>query len=201
MIRDLSFLEFGHFVLASGKHTNVKIVVEKLLEHRWEHIERLLLGSSLPREWLCNPIYGVPTGGISLANKLFTANTPESTGSAVVIDDVWTTGGTVRRFIEEIGIPHPLVWVMFLRGEPPTDIPFAYHIDARNLPLWEPDECPICGAEVEVIEVPAGMKRICECGHIDPWVEMCYLELCPYCHKLTRPWTRRCVLCGGLLRP
>jgi len=134
-LRDLSFLEFGHTVLHSGQHTNVKIVVEKLREvPYWGH--------ACPPEWLPSPVVGVPTGGVWLAEAMY-AN-KDGSGPIVVVEDVWTTGASVKQFIKEKGIENPLVWVMFLRGEPPTDLPFSYYCDARNLPLWTAELCPYC---------------------------------------------------------
>lgn len=139
-LRDLLFLEFGHTVLHSGQHTDVKIVVEKLREVPY-------WGYACPSEWLPSPVVGVPTGGAWLAEKMQAYK--DGSGPIVVVEDVWTTGASVRQFIKEQGIENPLVWVMFLRGELPpiSDFPFfSYYCDARNLPLWAAEHCPYCEA-------------------------------------------------------
>lgn len=148
-MNDLSFLEFAPpgkcFILHSGAHTPVRIVVEKL------GLDWL---PPLPADFAVGEtaFLGVPTGGAWIAKRLkesYWTGRLQKGKPTHIIDDVWTTGTSVREFIAAQGLDPKacLVWVMFLRGDPPPEGEFAgftYHVDARHLPLWTAKECPLC---------------------------------------------------------
>jgi len=130
-------------------HTSVKIVIEDL-HYRDIPFGLMYLPPDVMFPYGC---LGVPTGGEWLLGKmnvkrmrsgLHPLRFPTPDVPTVIVDDVWTTGRSVRAFYNEHKIRPDAIWVMFLRGMPPSDIPFGYLVDARNLPLWEAKECPLC---------------------------------------------------------
>ena len=66
----------------------------------------------------------------------------------LIVDDVLTTGDTLRKVVELVksygGIPHS-IYVIWDRSElhPDINVPIdAFQKEA--LPLWEPNDCPLC---------------------------------------------------------
>lgn len=112
----MSLFQTGNFVLASGKVSRFKIECDTLTDEDWETLA-LMLSSKLPP---FGQVHGVPTGGLKLASVLKKLTHPTSP-QILVVDDVWTTGGSMWNFIEESGFNTDYVIgaVAFSRGLTP----------------------------------------------------------------------------------
>ena len=126
-----NLFDIGHYVLASGLNSEFKIDCDAL---NFKELRSLVF---LARKILppFGEVHGVPTGGERLARELEPFKDPESS-RILVVDDVWTTGGSMQRFCEEgfseyadlIGL------VLFARG--PVD-PFPVSVlFTLNENLW-----------------------------------------------------------------
>lgn len=73
---------------------------------------------------------GVPTGGTRVAEAMapFAMN-----GPPLVVDDVWTTGGSMHNFIAEAGVLGAPAAVLFARGPTP---PWVTALFTLHEGLW-----------------------------------------------------------------
>lgn len=92
--------------MASGAHSDFKIDCASLGEDDWSTLA-LMLKRIIPVEF--KEVLGVPTGGFQLANamqKYVVADAPYT----LVVDDVYTTGGSIRKFIKQYDVQAP-IWI------------------------------------------------------------------------------------------
>lgn len=95
----------GKFILSSGIESNIKWDIEELFKCTYE--KRLLLLKqffNLIKEDDIS-IIGIPTGGELLARdlKIYLGETKPS-DRIILIDDVMTTGNTIRKFSKDLNI-------------------------------------------------------------------------------------------------
>ena len=109
----------GDFTLKSGIESSVKWDVEKLFDNTKYHERRELLSPWLRKiikvvhNWsLPNWIVGIPTGGYLLSLELgFSCSVIMAgyklpyPGRVLIVDDVLTTGTTVRKVLADLNIP------------------------------------------------------------------------------------------------
>lgn len=84
------------FTAASGKQLGFKVECDGFTTADWREIAAIVAPRILPfRE-----VHGVPRGGVMLADSL---RPYYNTGSKriLVVDDVWTTGGSMGTFIDK----------------------------------------------------------------------------------------------------
>lgn len=87
----------GDFVLASGLHSTFKIDCDALTDDDIETIA-WMINENL---WLpFGSVQGVPTGGNRLAKAMKMYCRPYKTDRVLIVDDVWTTGGSMRKHKE-----------------------------------------------------------------------------------------------------
>lgn len=89
--------QLGDFTLASGQSSRWKIECDTLTDDDWDALAVMLV------EQLAEPfnnVWGVPTGGGSLAAALW-RHANDNADRILVVDDVWTTGASMRRFIKD----------------------------------------------------------------------------------------------------
>lgn len=103
----------GHYQLASGKWSNWKLECDALEVADWETLAMLIAEKASP----FGSVYGVPTGGQRLAifcQRYITSGPP------LIVDDVWTTGGSIAKFRKERHLEGDdvQVWVVFARNVP-----------------------------------------------------------------------------------
>lgn len=122
-----TLFQSGDFTLNSGAKSTWKIECDALTEGDWEGLAQLVRQTVVP---FC-AVYGVPRGGMSLAKALSQYETGDKQNPVLIVDDVWTTGGSWRRYRDkliEVWDPHssrPIALlksyyigvVVFARGE------------------------------------------------------------------------------------
>jgi hypothetical protein len=114
----MSLLQEGSFTLASGKHSEFKIECDVLTEEDFSTAAYLLV-QQLP---IFDQVYWVPTGGERVAEPLYKfSNFDHSDAKILIVDDVWTTGGSVNRYIDDNDFDRDKVIcaVLFARGDTP----------------------------------------------------------------------------------
>lgn len=118
----MNLFQSGHFVLNSGLVTDFKIDCDALADDDIETIA-LLLAHRLP---FFSAVEGVPRGGLRLAAamKKFTV---EDGYHTLIVDDVFTTGGSIeRQRAHRVGV---IGAVIFARGETPAWITPLFRLE------------------------------------------------------------------------
>lgn len=95
----------GSFRLASGKLSDFKIECDALTDDDWAAIAQEIAKRADP----FGEVFGIPRGGLPLAEHM---KRYASTGPRLLVDDVWTTGGTLMQVYR----PGDQVWVAYARG-------------------------------------------------------------------------------------
>ena len=103
----------GRFTLASGHTTDFKIECDALTDDDWQTIGHLLRTRLRP----FGDVVGVPRGGLKLAEVMKQYITPGEP-KLLIVDDVYTTGGSIRKFCADY-YPIPMIGaVVFARRRP-----------------------------------------------------------------------------------
>jgi orotate phosphoribosyltransferase len=170
LLRDAGALLEGHFQLASGKHSSLYIEKFRLLE-RPPQTEALC---GMIAEWASDLAPGVvagpTTGGIIISYEvarlmglrgIFAERNEVGPGRSfqrgfdiaqgervLIVDDVLTTGGSIREVIDAVGnvnggVAGVAVLVDRAGGAADFGVPFFACL-ALELPVYEPDACPLC---------------------------------------------------------
>lgn len=106
----------GNFSLASGEKSDFKIDCDALSEEDMGCIAYLLSRAVGP----FSMVEGVPKGGLRLAKCM--REYTSASGPLLIVDDVYTTGGSILRFMIAKGWNHkaPIGAVIFARNPPPN---------------------------------------------------------------------------------
>jgi orotate phosphoribosyltransferase len=174
-LRASGALKEGHFLLASGRHSNQYIEKFDLLRSpratsdACAHVAEHFVDKAI------DVVVGPTTGGVILAFEVarqlgvqaayaervagsgsereFRRGTTFQPGSRVlVVDDILTTGGSVQETLDALqGHPVEVVGVAVLvdrsGGKVRIDIP-RLALATVDIETWEPAECPLCAAKV-----------------------------------------------------
>jgi orotate phosphoribosyltransferase len=94
----VDLFQLGTFTLASGQTAPFKIECDALTDNDLDCLSELLV-KRLPR---FSVVTGVPRGGILIADRLkkYTTNNPSD--PILIVDDVYTTGGSIHRHMEAV---------------------------------------------------------------------------------------------------
>ncbi len=177
---DAGALKQGHFLLASGRHSDRYLEKFDLLRNPGATSAVLESLAGQLRDWDIDVIVGPTTGGILLAFELarqlglpaayaersgeglsgreIKRSTVFATGSKVfVIDDILTTGGSVAETLNALK-PHPVdvvgIAVLVDRGGGSVqfgDIPLI-PLMSLDVTTWAPGECPLCTTGIPLIK-------------------------------------------------
>jgi hypothetical protein len=116
----LSLFQLGAFKLHSGQQSGFKIECDELKAGDWSALAYLIL-----RRYSFREVYGVPRGGLALAEQL---RPYRSVGPILIVDDVLTTGTSMeteraRHNGDCVGV------VVFARGPCPHWIDAIFQMD------------------------------------------------------------------------
>ena len=112
----MPLIQTGEFTLNSGLKSGFKIVADEFVR------DNLAALTTLIRQMAgaYGSVYGVPRGGLALEESLLAHADPASS-TVLIVDDVLTTGGSMRRAREKLAGTHRHVVgaVVFARGPCP----------------------------------------------------------------------------------
>lgn len=109
-----------HFTSASGQPLTWKVECDALTDEDWATLAEIAIEQFGLR---FSKVYGVPHGGLPFAQALRAHVTHDPTDPTLVVDDVWTTGGSMRTFMEaNLFDANTIKLVAFARGPVPEGI-------------------------------------------------------------------------------
>ncbi len=177
LFRESGALLDGHFLYASGRHGRQFLQAARVLQYP-DFTEELCRGmAELYRDAGIDLVCGPATGGIVLAYEtarhlqcraVFTEKTDEGSmilrrgfklqpGTRVlVVEDIITTGGSVKKTIDHLVERGALVVgvaVLIDRSKGEAQFGCRFESLARlDMESWPPDECPLCKAGEGLID-------------------------------------------------
>lgn len=105
----MRLFQLGEFTLHGGDKSFFKIDCDALSDADWECLAYMIAVKSAP----FRDVVGIPRGGTKLAHAMAKYATPDNDGLPVlVVDDVWTTGGSMKNALG----PDNIGWVVFARN-------------------------------------------------------------------------------------
>jgi orotate phosphoribosyltransferase len=170
-LRNSGALKAGHFVLSSGRHSDQYIEKFDLLRQPRATSEVCRLIAERFRDQKLDVVVGPTTGGVILAFEVarqlgvaaaYAERSPNaetgrefrrgttfpSAGRVLVVDDILTTGGSLRETLDALA-GHPIevagVVVMVDRsnGEAELRVPYVA-LATMDIASWDASECPLC---------------------------------------------------------
>ena len=122
---------YGKFTGAGGQELNWKIDCDSLTQGDFDAIADIAV-TKLPA---FSKVVGVPRGGIFLAQSLNKYCSKEAT-ITLVVDDVWTTGHSMKTFVADHQINNWNGFVIFSRGvlSPNIECLFNLELGVRSEP-------------------------------------------------------------------
>ncbi len=179
VFEDCGALLRGHFVLTSGRHSPKFLQAALVLQHP---DNAKLLAEELAARFVSERIdlvVGPAVGGIILAHEVARAlgvsgcysekerdsmvirrgfTVPPGTG-VVVVEDVVTTGGSVRKTVEHLrerGAQVCGIGALVDRsgGAAEFDVPF-HALAELAIDTYDPTDCPLCRSDIPIVEPDA----------------------------------------------
>lgn len=173
-------LKHGHFLYASGRHGEIYLEKFDLLRNPAATVEVCQGFAGAFRDQRIDVVVGPTTGGIILAfetarqlgvraayaerasdgspgREIRRGTTFEPGSRVLVVDDILTTGGSVRETLEALA-QHPVdvigIGVMVDRSAGQTtfgEIPI-HALASNEFASWPAEECPLCAAGVPLVK-------------------------------------------------
>lgn len=166
----------GHFLLSSGRHSDVyfeKFALLQQPEIMSELCRRLaarfkirnvqtvlgptlggvLIAYELARQLDCRAVYAEAEGNRRVLKRGFTLDRGER---VLICDDILTTGRSVREVIqlaEACGVE--ILGIAMLLDRSGGDVTFGYPLETLasvTASSWDPAECPLCAKGVDLIQ-------------------------------------------------
>lgn len=179
MLREVGALKEGHFLLSSGRHSDRYVEKFELL-HQPKMTERACaVFAQRYRDSRIDVVVGPTTGGILLAfetarqlgvaaayaeragdgssERVFRRGFSFRSGMrALVVDDILTTGGSVRETLAALSRePVEIAGIGVLVDRSGGNVTFdqeLFSIASLDIETWTPDECPLCRRGLELIK-------------------------------------------------
>jgi orotate phosphoribosyltransferase len=121
------WLQLADVILHSGRRSTFKIECDDLTDDEVAAACALLVKTLPP----FGSVSSVPTGGLRMEEAMLPFAT---SGPPLIIDDVWTTGGSVVRHREAVyGDRETIVAVLFARGAVPLGVTALFTMHEK---LW-----------------------------------------------------------------
>jgi orotate phosphoribosyltransferase len=169
-LRDAGALLEGHFQLSSGKHSGLYVEKFRLLEQPVQTAELCRMIAAWARDLSPGLVAGPTTGGVIISYEvarilglrgIFAERTEGSQGRSfqrgftidrgervLIVDDVLTTGGSIREVIEAVrrlGGEVAGVAVLVDRSGGKVDFEGPFFGCLRlDIPAYQADDCPLC---------------------------------------------------------
>ncbi|MFC2091660.1 orotate phosphoribosyltransferase [Elusimicrobiota bacterium] len=172
ILKKTGAIKKGHFLLASGLHSEFYFQAQSLLQHPryaslageeiaelWKEdridvvvslaIGGIVLGQEVARHLNCRHIF------VERKNREFSLQrgfciTPRE--RTLLVEDVITTGGSLKEALELLSsYSASIIGItsMVIRGNPELPYPLKYLIEL-DWHKYEPDECPLCKNNIEL---------------------------------------------------
>jgi orotate phosphoribosyltransferase len=175
MLRSAHALKEGHFLLASGRHSDKYVEKFDLLRRPRATSAVCALIADRYRDRKIDVVAGPTTGGVILAFEVarqlgaaaayaeraepgrtgreFRRGTTFAPGARVlVVDDILTTGGSIRETLQALeNQPVDVVGVAVLVDRGGGAVALAVPLTAlasMDIATWEPGDCPLCARGV-----------------------------------------------------
>jgi len=110
----MSLFQLGDFISHVGIKLEWKIECDDLTDEDWECLAKMIADRVMFRS-----VIGIPRGGNKLAAALQKYCEPTAEYYRLVVDDVWTTGTSMKEFME----PDDFGYVVFARNKIPDGTP------------------------------------------------------------------------------
>jgi len=109
----------GDFISHAGLPLKWKIECDAIRPEEWDCLAQMIMEYE---KFPFRSVSGIPRGGMSLASSLDKYKSPDADDIHLVVDDVWTTGMSMREYVKE-NFPGYLdaqvkKWVVFARRQP-----------------------------------------------------------------------------------
>ncbi|MGF7185721.1 orotate phosphoribosyltransferase [Desulfitispora alkaliphila] len=183
ILKESGALLTGHFLLTSGKHSDKYIQCAQVLKYP-EYTERLVAGVVKQLKGNYDLVVGPAIGGIIVAYEfarqlkvpaLFTEREngemalrrgfeiPEG-ANTLVVEDVITTGGSVKEVIDIVRangavVNDVAVLVDRSAGKAKFDGANLTSLLQTNIQTYETDKCPLCKGDVSIIKPGSRSKK------------------------------------------
>ncbi len=170
LLREAGAMLEGHFQLSSGKHSGLYVEKFRLLERPPQTDALCAMIAAWARELRPELVAGPTTGGLLVSYEVarhlglrsIFAEKDEGGGRSfqrgfqiapgervLVVDDVLTTGGSIRDVLEAVrGLGGEVVGVATIIDRSGGKVDFGAPFFAcltLDLPTYPPDACPLCG--------------------------------------------------------
>lgn len=171
ILEECGALTDGHFLLSSGKHTDryvekfhllrKPVILQQVCQAMIEQIGEqdvdvvagpttggILIAAEMARQLGVRAAYAERAEDGSLARQFRRVEYFEPGDRVLVVDDILTTGGSVRETIKALE-PHPVslagIVLMVDRSMGRADLGAPYTaVTEMDVPVWDPDDCPLC---------------------------------------------------------
>ena len=178
-LRNSGALKEGHFVLSSGRHSDRYIEKFDLLRQPRATSKVCRLIAERFRDRAIDVVVGPTTGGVILAFEVgrqlgvaaaFAERRPAgdtgrefrrgttfpSGGRVLVVDDILTTGGSLRETLDALaGYPVEIAGVAVLvdrsGGGVNLDLPYVA-LETMEIATWDASDCPLCRRDQPVVK-------------------------------------------------
>ncbi|SFJ62759.1 orotate phosphoribosyltransferase [Thermoflavimicrobium dichotomicum] len=175
-IKRTGVLKEGHFLLSSGRHSARYMQCAQLLQYPHDAEQTGKALAQLFKDQVIDVVVGPALGGVIIAHEVARALgvrclfTERKEGNmelrrgfsmkpgerVLVIEDVVTTGGSVKEVIKVLeGLGATIVAVGSIVNRNPGHNPFTYPYRALmeiTIESYDPSECPLCKEGIPVVK-------------------------------------------------